>query len=407
MRSVLISFVTAAVAVVATPVAVPQSHITLPLAKVFSFTGAARLAEIDRARAKTLVARSQSNIVKNADGSPVTTNITNTAVSYVANVGVGTPPTFYNLIVDTGSSNTWVGANAPYVTTPSSSDTGNEVEVEYGSGLFFGEEYIDTVTIGSLVIENQSIGGASEAFGFNNVNGILGLGPIDLTVGTLFPDSSSSVPTVTDNAFDQGSIPVDSVGIFFQPIISNPDTNGELTFGGVDDSKLDSEITYTPITETSPASDYWGIDQSIFYGDESILGTTAGIVDTGTTLILLASDAFAAYQEATGATQDQTTGLLTIDQDQFDSLQTLSFFVEDEAFLLTPNAQIWPRSLNTAIGGSADSIYLIVSNLGTPSGQGLDFINGQTFLERFYSHFDTTNKRVGLAYTQFTFAETN
>ena len=51
----------------------------------------------------------------------------------------------------------------------------------------------------------------------------------------------------------------------------------------------------SPITETSPASDYWGIDQSIFYGDESILGTTAGIVDTGTTLILLASGKFSVF----------------------------------------------------------------------------------------------------------------
>ena len=54
-----------------------------------------------------------------------------------------------------------------------------------------------------------------------------------------------------------------------------------------------------------------------------------------------------------------------------------------ERFELSPNAQIWPRALNTAIGGTTDGIYLIVSDLGTPSGQGLDFINGQSFLERF------------------------
>ena len=46
--------------------------------------------------------------------------------------------------------------------------------MEYGSGLFLGEEYLDTVTIGSLVIENQSIGDAFIAFGFDDVDGILG-----------------------------------------------------------------------------------------------------------------------------------------------------------------------------------------------------------------------------------------
>jgi hypothetical protein len=74
---------------------------------------------------------------------------------------------------------------------------------------------------------------------------------------------------------------------------------------------------------------------------------------------------------------------------------------------LTPNAQIWPRSLNSAIGGSADKIYLIVGDIGSNSGSGLDFINGYGFLERFYSVYDTTNNRVGFATTPFTDANTN
>ena len=37
-----------------------------------------------------------------------------------------------------------------------------------------GEEFIDTVTIGDLVIENQGIGVGELTFGFNGVDGILG-----------------------------------------------------------------------------------------------------------------------------------------------------------------------------------------------------------------------------------------
>ena len=77
------------------------------------------------------------------------------------------------------------------------------------------------------------------------------------------------------------------------------------------------------------------------------------------------------------------------------------------AFELTPNAQIWPRSLNTAIGGTAGSIYLIVKDNDANSGSGLDFIAGQTFLERFYSVYDTANRRVGLATTPYTTATSN
>lgn len=71
-------------------------------------------------------------------------------------------------------------------------------------------------------------------------------------------------------------------------------------------------------------------------------------------------------------------------------------------FKLTANAQTWPVLRNKDIGGSSDYYYGIVSDLGAPSGQGLDFICGYSFLERFYSVYDTANQRVGLADTLFT-----
>jgi cathepsin E len=77
------------------------------------------------------------------------------------------------------------------------------------------------------------------------------------------------------------------------------------------------------------------------------------------------------------------------------------------SFQLTANAQIWPRSLNSLIGGTSGNIYLVVNDIASPSGSGLDFINGYTFLERFYPVFDTTNGSVGLATTPFTTATTN
>jgi hypothetical protein len=65
------------------------------------------------------------------------------------------------------------------------------------------------------------------------------------------------------------------------------------------------DITYVPITSTkNAASRYWGIDQQVTYDGQTIL-SSAGIVDTGTTLVLLASDAFNAYKQATGGEMDQ------------------------------------------------------------------------------------------------------
>jgi hypothetical protein len=227
-------------------------------------------------------------------------------------------------------------ANKPYVRTNTSYATPSSVHVTYGSGSFSGIEYIDTVTLSpTLIIKNQSLGAAdaSNTKGFDGVDGILGVGPAALTKGTLTPEVTKEIPTVVDNLYKQGTIKNASIGVFFHPTsyatLPGPNAevfpqDGELTFGDIDRTKLVANVEYTPITKTLPAGVYWGIDQSIRYGapphsssasssesgsgegngDEgtvsgvkaggglfgsaarvgpstSILGKTAGIVDTG------------------------------------------------------------------------------------------------------------------------------
>ncbi|KAI0094424.1 aspartic peptidase A1 [Irpex rosettiformis] len=410
-RSALLATITLALAAAANPIIqIRDAPVSLPIAKRLNFTGTVSLLERDQKHAQALKTRGNAKLngqfVEAAAGSVTATN---QLVDYVVNVGVGSPATTYSLLVDTGSSNTWVGAGKSYVKTSTSSQTSDRVSVTYGSGDFSGTEFTDTVALGSgLTITKQSIGVASSSNGFSGVDGILGVGPVDLTTGTLSPDTRNSIPTVTDNLFSQGTIPQNLLAVSFEPTTSDNNANGELTFGATDSSKFTGSITFTSITKTSPASEFWGIDQTIRYGaSTSILSSTAGIVDTGTTLTLIATDAFNRYRSATGAVLDNNTGLLRLTTAQFANLQSLFFTIGGKAFELTANAQIWPRNLNSLIGGNANSVYLIVGDLGSTSGQGLDFINGLTFLERFYSVFDTTNKRVGLATTPFTTATTN
>jgi len=205
------------------------------------------------------------------------------------------------------------------------------------------------------------------------------------------------MPSITSNV----------VSVSFAPANSDPLTNGELTFGGTDSSKFSGSLKFQAITKVSPSNIFWGIDQSITLGTRSILYSTAGIVDTGTTLVLLATDAFTRYRSATGATLDRNTGLLKVTNAQLAALPNLNFVIGGTTFALTANGQLWPRALNADIGGVANTNYLIVNDLGSNSGQGLDFINGQGFLERFYTEFDTANKRIGFATTPFTNSTSN
>ena len=53
---------------------------------------------------------------------------------------------------------------------------------------------------------------------------------------------------------------------------------------------------HSPVTKTFPSSMYWGVDASFIYGNASgdkapvtILDTTAGLIDTGTSLIGLST----------------------------------------------------------------------------------------------------------------------
>jgi cathepsin E len=410
LSSSLLPVLLLALGVVASPVKIIGNNpVTLPIARRFNFTGTATILQRDQARAAALRASAESS-ASASKRAVINQAVNNVAVTYTATIGIGNPATTYELLIDTGSSNTWVGAGRAYVRTSTSVQTANQVSVTYGSGSFSGNEFTDQVTITSgLVIPSQSIGVATTATGFDGFDGILGIGPVELTLGTLSPATNDLIPTVTDNLFSQGTLTNNEIGVSFNPTTQVEIVNGELTWGGTDSTKFTGNISFAPITSTFPSSVFWGIDQSITYGTaaRNILSSTAGIVDTGTTLILLASNAITQYRAATGAVPDANTGLLRLTRAQFANLQSLFFHVNGVNYELTANGQIWPRALNTAIGGSNNFVYLIVADLGTPSGQGFDFVNGYTFLERFYSVYDTANARVGFATTPNTRATTN
>ena len=201
-------------------------------------------------------------------------DVTDAGVTYTASIGVGNPPTQYTLLIDTGSSNTWVGADQSYVKTGTSKSTGESVVSPYRGAKFLADltkpftitasqlrfwfllgyrVYVsrslvcrrhglrratdtDQVTISdSLVIQNQGVGVADDAQGFQGVDGILGIGPVDLTEGTV--SDNNPVPTVTDNLYSQGTIANNAIGIFYQPTTEAGALNGSLNFGGVDSSK--------------------------------------------------------------------------------------------------------------------------------------------------------------------------
>ena len=67
-----------------------------------------------------------------------------------------------------------------------------------------------------------------------------------------------------------------------------------LVYGHLNDAdvldRTTGDVSYVPITSTQPAGSYWGIDQDLTYGESvKLLSGSSGIVDTGTTLTMIAT----------------------------------------------------------------------------------------------------------------------
>ncbi|TFK67318.1 family A1 protease [Pluteus cervinus] len=339
----------------------------------------------------------------------------NQEFDYTAPVCIGNDSTIYNLLVDTGSSITWLGAKEPYHKSPNGVETDDDMSVDYGSQSFEGELIINcTLAYDSLrladdlIVNNQSIGVAKKvSTGFYPLDGVFGLGPTALTEGTVSSGSHFLVPTILDTLYAEGTIYSKIFGLGFEPTDFSDVRNGEITWGGIDESRTDGPVHYVNITDASPANRYWGFNQSISYGNDTILDSTSGIIYSGMRLCLLPSAAYEAYKAATGAEFDWRTQLLRIPAERYSELQSLYFIIDGVSFELTPNAQIWPRTINWFIGGTRDYVYSIIGQLGDRTDPGIGFVLGYTFLERFYSVYDVDNRRIGLARTPYTYAESN
>lgn len=68
----------------------------------------------------------------------------------------------------------------------------------------------------------------------------ISVGPSALTQGTV--SDGQIVPTVTDNAFSQGLISADVLGISFSPASSG--ANGVLNLGGTDSSRFTGSLNF-------------------------------------------------------------------------------------------------------------------------------------------------------------------
>jgi hypothetical protein len=351
----------------------PEEKVTLRGSKPFKFDEQVEAALEEEGKAESVAIKDYAN------------------AQYYGTIHIGTPPQEFTVIFDTGSSNLWVpkvhckncgywfinGGKSKYDQSKSSSfkKDGSDFHIQYGSGDVKGYFSNDSITLADdIVVTNQmfaeveNAGGLGMGYMMGKFDGILGLGFEGLSLG--------GAKTVFKNAIDENIV---AEKIFAFDLGDNKE--GELTFGGYDDSKFTGEISWVTLSEPK----YWQIDLDDIKAGSFSSGKTNGIVDSGTSLITGPSTEITRIASSVGATPN-LLGQYTIDCAKVSTLPNLEFHI---------NGKNYPVPGKDLVIQSGGTCLFALMGMDIPSGP--KWILGDVFMRQYYTIFDYGNARVGLA----------
>ena len=351
---------------------------------------------------------------------------------YLGQVSFGDPPQMFNVLWDTGSSNTWIWSRRCITYACTSKNRFNDalsrsykaiedqvINVRYGSGSIDADMGMDSVTVGdgtdtknSITIRDQTFGQVydetGQAFDITDMDGIIGLA---------FPSMS---PTGADPIFDsmmkQGLLerPIFAFAFYGRaPSIASPagvdadshDMTGAaavLTFGSYEPERFTGPLMPVSVQGTR----YWEVKMLRIKIDGVPVGGICNnpaqdgckvAIDSGTSGITAPSNELQTLKRA-----------LKIDPrcNNFDLLPTLSFEmaragtdgkrVEDiVALVLEPKDYVQRRST----GWNDDSTVCssIAVPLDVPRPRGPLWVLGDAFLRVYYTVFDRGQHTVSFA----------
>jgi hypothetical protein len=282
-------------------------------------------------------------------------------------------------------------------------------QIEYGSGPVSGEFATDTVRLADdYVVEDQTFAivshttGLGETYKMAKFDGILGLA---FPVLSQNPDA----PTVLQNLIDQdSSISQHMFGFFL-----GDNANGELTIGGYDEDRISGDITWVDLAMPT----YWVAPvDTIKFGNEAVSdGISAGIMDTGTSLIYAPPAVAQAMAASIGGMYFPQVQLYLIDCET--DVPDLEFTIGGKAITI-PGEELMIQddsgdycfftisSMNfgaqESTGDLADEVVEQITELaGTsalPVPDGMDtWLLGDSLLRKIYTVWDFDEQKFGFA----------
>jgi len=353
-------------------------------------TGAATTATVDN------VAQANAPAAADSLGLDIEAN----DVGYLATVQMGTPPQDFLLLMDSGSADLWVGAencqsqaggdcgNHNFLGTTSSSsfvDTNNPFSVTYGTGSVSGDIVTDNLAIAGLQLNTHTFGVATtESVDFSDdstpFDGLMGLAQSSLSEQkTLTP-----IEALAKNGLVNSAI----IGYKISRLLDNKN-DGEITFGGVDQTKFDPATTVNLANVNQQG--FWeaAMDAVTVDGtDVGLQGRTA-ILDTGTTLIVAPdADAQAVHAAITGAKSDGQGGFTV----PCDTQSSVALTFGGQAFAIDPrDLAFQPVDANNPNGDCVSGISS--GNIGGAT----EWLVGDVFLKNAYFSTDVGGNQLTLS----------
>lgn len=208
--------------------------------------------------------------------------------------------------------------------------------------------------------------------------------------------SQDNVVTPFQNMVSQGLVK-DPVFSFYLNRDQTRTPGGEITFGGIDENYIESDITYVPVTSAG----YWQFamdsvsvpSEGTGKGAVSVCsGGCQAIADTGTSLIAGPSADILKLNERIGALPVPGGEFVLPDCD-LSKLPNLVFKISGKDFELKPEQYVLQVS---SVGRKICLSGLFGMDI---PGKSL-WILGDVFIGPYYTVFDYGNKRVGFAETK-------
>jgi len=320
---------------------------------------------------------------------------------YLSNVTSGTPPQQFQIVPDTGSSNYWVISSQcnsqacqgypnsgwkknrfdSSKSSTYSSQPGTPFSIQYGSGSCNGNLGTDVLAFAGLSYATQVFGIATsiaDVFGYQPIDGIMGLGWPALAVDNVVPPMQNLVPSLTKPLF--------TVWMDRKVAISMGGSGGLITYGDLDTTNCDATFNYVTLSSKT----YWQFAVDSFtVGTYSIAKSQQVISDTGTSWLGGPQAGINDIVQATNAQYDAVDGLYTVPCSAT-GLPDIVFTIGGMKYNI-PQAEY---VLDLELGNGNCAVTAFDFDFG---GFGPQWILGDTFIRTYCNVYDIGQGRIGFS----------